>query len=180
MTNPSQTLHRTTWPGDHDVPARLRAASRSAHPASHPPDQPWLWSIASGLASSTAPWNDGDNDQKNGGPTEATGSILLSTSAYQVWHVAWPIGTPVELSGTLDVQSFCVVEGALRVVDLADPSSPDRRYGPGSGTVLTTPRALLIADELVTSAVHVVLHGGTAGTESLPWHVIGTPTASAA
>ncbi len=59
--------------------------------------------------------------QKNGGPTEATGSILLSTSAYQVWHVAWPIGTPVELSGTLDVQSFCVVEGALRVVDLVGP-----------------------------------------------------------
>ena len=99
--------------------------------------------------------------------------ILLSTSAYQVWHVAWPAGTPVELSGTLDVQSFCVVEGALRVVDLSDPSAHGRRYEPGSGTVLTTPHALLIADEPGTSAVHVVLHGGAAGTESLPWNVSG-------
>ena len=94
--------------------------------------------------------------------------------------MSWPTGTPVEVSGTLDVQSFCVVEGALRVVDLSDPNSPGRRYEPGSGTVLTTPRALLIAVQPRTSAVHVVLHGGAAGTESLPWNVSGRRTASAA
>jgi len=176
MTNHSHTLNRTTWPGDHDIATRSRAASRSTHPASQPPDQPWLWSIASGLASSTAPWTDGDHDR----PTEARGAIVLSTSAYQVWHVAWPAGTPVELSGTLDVQSFCVVEGALRLVDLADPSAHGRRYEPGSGTVLTTPRALLIADEPGTSAVHVVLHGAVAGSESLPWKVSERQSASAA
>ena len=30
------------------------------------------------------------------------------------------------------------------------------------------------------SAVHVVLHGGAAGTESLPWSVSATRSASAA
>ena len=49
-----------------------------------------------------------------------------------------------------------------------------RRYGPGSGTVLTTPHAVLIADELRTSVVHVVLHGAAAGAESLPWTVRAT------
>ena len=179
MTNPSHTLNRTTWPGDHDIARRSRAAARSAHPSTQPPDQPWLWSIASGLASSTAPWTDGESDE-NGGPTEPRGAILLSTSAYEVWHVSWPTATPVEVSGTLDVQSFCVVEGALRLVDLSDPNSPGHRYLPGSGTVLTTPRALLIAVQPRTSAVHVVLHGGASGTESLPWNVSGRRSASAA
>ncbi|HWM22831.1 MAG TPA: hypothetical protein VNO51_24270 [Ilumatobacteraceae bacterium] len=122
-------------------------------------------SIASGLASSTAPWtSDEERD-----PTEATGTILLETSAYQVWHVAWPVGRPIELSDTLDVQSFCVVGGALRVLDRADEGSRGRRYAPGFGAVLTTPRALLIAEEPGTSAVHVILHGAAAGTERLPW-----------
>ena len=140
MTHPSHTLTRTTWPGDHDIASWSRTASRASHPSSQPPDQPWLWSIASGLASSTAPWS-GDEDDANRDPAEARGTILLATSAYQVWHVAWPVGSPIELSDTLDVQSFCVVEGALRLLDRADPSAPGRRYEPGSGTVLTTPRA---------------------------------------
>jgi hypothetical protein len=167
MTNPSPTLTRSTWPGDHDIASSWsRAASRPSHPAAPPSDQPWLWSIASGLASSTPPWTDGSDD-----PTEATGSILLATSAYQVWHVAWPVGTRIELSDTLDVQSFCVVEGTLRLLDRADPDAPGHRYERGAGTVLTAPHALLIADEPGTSAVHVVLHGPATDTESLPWRV---------
>jgi hypothetical protein len=164
MTHPAPPLDRTTWPGDHDIASWSRTASRASHPSSPTPDQPWLLSIASGLASSTAPWTSDEGD-----PTEATGTILLETSAYQVWHVVWPIGRTIELSDTLDVQSFCVVAGALRVVDGADPRPRGRRYESGSGAVLTTPRALLIAEEPGTSAVHVILHGAAAGTERLPW-----------
>jgi hypothetical protein len=178
MTHPSRTLIRTTWPGDHDVASWSRTASRASHPSSQLPDQPWLWSIASGLASSTPPWSGDEDDDAD--PTAAKGTILLATSAYQVWHVAWPVGSPIELSDTLDVQSFCVVEGALRLIDRAAPNSPGRRYEPGSGTVLTTPRALLIADERRTSAVHVILHGGAAGTESPPWNTRETRTSAAA
>ncbi len=175
MTLPSPTLNRSTWPGDHDIASWSRSVSRSSHPATQPPDQPWLWSIASGLASSAAPWID---DDELVDPPEARGSILLATSAYEVWHVAWPVGSPIELTGTLDVQSFCVVEGALRLLDVADPDAPGRRYEPGNGTVLTTPQAVLVADEPRTSAVHVVLHGAVA--EKLPWTVTGRRTASAA
>jgi hypothetical protein len=130
------------------------------------------------LASSTPPWTDGNHDQENAVPTEARGSILLTTSAYQVWHVAWPVGTPIELSDTLDVQSFCVVEGALRLLDRTAPDAPGQRYERGTGAVLTTPQVLLVADEPGTSAVHVVLHGEVA--ESLPWNVSGRRSASAA
>ena len=171
------TLPRSTWPGDHDVASWSRTAARASHPSTQPTDQPWLWSIASGLASSTAPWTDPDDDE-NGVLSEARGSILLATTAYEVWHVAWPVGIPIELSDTLDVQSFCVVEGALRLFDRADPDAPGQRFERGTGAVLTTPHALLVADEPGTSAVHVVLHGEVA--EKLPWNVSGRRSASAA
>jgi hypothetical protein len=183
MTHPSPTLNRTTWPGDHDIATWSRVASRASHPSSQLPDQSWLWSIASGLASSTPPWSDeGTADGIGGGRREARGSIVLSTSAYQVWHVAWPEGTPVELPDTLDVQSFCVVEGALRVIDRSSPDSGARLYGSGSGMVLTTPHAVLVAEEPRTSAVHVVLHGSATGSEPLPWMLRGDcrPAASGA
>ena len=126
MTNPSPTLHRTTWPGDHDVASWSRgrlAVIASRHPAAG--------STVAVVDRQRVGQLDRTVDRRrrrptNGGPTEARGSILLSTSAYEVWHVAWPVGTPIELSGTLDVQSFCVVEGALRLLDLADPDAPGR------------------------------------------------------
>lgn len=153
------------------------AASRSLHPANRGAGAPasgasdasperrvegetsnWMWSVASGLAGVTVPWElRHDDDQP--GPTERRWDLVLSTPTYEVWAICWPVGTGLEMHDHgPSAGAFCLVAGELveTVIGL-DGATEQRHWGVGQGALFEPGVAHQVVNEgtAMATTVHV-------------------------
>jgi mannose-6-phosphate isomerase-like protein (cupin superfamily) len=129
-----------------DISSWAQVAGRAAHPANAADgprpgpeadvgdagaDLQWLWSVVSGLAAVTTPWEADD------GPATAEQETLIWTPAYEVVLQRWPAGRPGDLHDHgLSHAAFCVVDGVVQEVLVDERSTRTERWAEGEGSVL--------------------------------------------
>lgn len=152
------------------------AASRSLHPARGVPAAPcsgpgadeteggseeeatnWLWSVASGLAGVTVPWELRHDDQPL--PTERRWDLVLATPTYEVWAICWPVGTGLEMHDHgPSAGAFCLVAGELVETAVGlDGAVEQRHWGVGQGSLFEPGVAHQVVNEgsVMATTVHV-------------------------
>lgn len=132
-----------------DTSSWVEVAGRAAHPAGGArgrrpgpegdvgdpgADLDWLWSVVSGLAAVTTPW-EADEGAATGSPAEH--ETLIWTPAYEVVLQRWPAGRPGDLHDHgLSHTAICVVDGVVQETVVDERGTRTSRRVEGEGSVL--------------------------------------------